>query len=112
MLEIIKQNQDDVVVLGLKGQLDALTAAELRPVLEDLLVTHVRGIVFDLGELELIDSSGIGAIVAAFKRTRANGGDTKIANLGKQPLEVFKILKLDKAIDVFDSLGAALGSLR
>lgn len=112
MLEIKKNNQDDVVVLGLKGQLDALTAAELRPVLEDLLTAHVRGIVFDLGELDLIDSSGIGAIVAAFKRTRANGGDTKIANLGNQPLEVFKILNLDKAIDVFDSLKAALGSLR
>ncbi|HMW03405.1 MAG TPA: STAS domain-containing protein, partial [Acidobacteriota bacterium] len=46
---------------------------------------------------DLIDSSGVGAIVSLFKRVRTLQGDVKIARLRGQPAEIFKLLRLDRA---------------
>lgn len=112
MFDIQRKSYGPIVVLLLKGQLDALTAANMKPVAEELLSSNMCKVVFDLDELSLIDSSGIGAVVSVFKRARAQGGDAKIANLDNQPKEVFKILGLDKAIDIFESVEQAVESFK
>ena len=64
-------------------------------------------VVFDLRDLTLIDSSGVGAIVSLFKRVRMLGGDVKIACLANQPKEIFRLLRLDRAFDLFDTVDEA-----
>jgi len=34
-------------------------------------------------------------------------GDLKIANLGAQPREIFRLLRLDRAFEIYDSTEAA-----
>jgi len=110
MFNIEQKNHGQITVWSLRGQLDALTIGDMKPAIEELFSSQVVQVVFDLEELSLIDSSGIGTVVSVFKRARAQGGDAKVANLANQPGEVFRILKLDKAIDVFDSVELALES--
>ena len=90
MFKIDRKILGDVVILALSGQLDALTAGKIKPLLDELLAQGDNRIVYDLKELTLIDSSGIGAIVSTFKRARADGGDMKLAGICLQPLEVFR----------------------
>ncbi len=108
MFEFRQEDQDGVIVLALKGRLDALTANDLRPTIDQLERDGKRFAIFDLFELEMIDSSGVGAIVSLFKRLRKNGGDVKIARLTGQPKEIFRLLRLDRAFDIFETLEAAL----
>lgn len=108
MLEYDKQEQGDVSVFSLKGNLDALTAPSLKKEIEALLAARKIHVIFDLHALELIDSSGVGAIVSLFKRVRTLQGDVKIARLEGQPAEIFKLLRLDRAFEIFDSVEAAL----
>ncbi|MDJ0763420.1 MAG: STAS domain-containing protein [Myxococcota bacterium] len=110
MLNIEQKQHAHVTVIALSGQLDAITASEFKPLIETLFNTGVIRIVFDLANLDLIDSSGVGAIVSVFKRSRSFGGDTKVANLANQPAEIFKILSLNKAIETFDSTEVAVNS--
>ena len=107
MLEFNKTEQNDIVILSLKGNLDALTAPDLRPTIDDLVSNRKNKVVFDLKQLELIDSSGVGAIVSLFKRVRQLDGDVKIACLENQPKEIFRLLNLDKAFDILESVEAA-----
>jgi len=86
-------------VLKLRGELDALSCPELRPVL-DSLVTEGRAVTVDLSELRLIDSSGVGAMVSLYKRIRANGGDVRFVGVTAQPLVIFKLLRLDRALEL------------
>ena len=65
-------------------------------------------LVVDLAKLKLIDSSGVGAIVCLLKRVRVQNGDVKISNLGGQPYEIFKLLRLDRAFDIHDSVDSAV----
>ena len=112
MLDISEDYTGDVAVLGLGGRLDALTAPELRPLIDKLIAEHRQHVIFDLKELETVDSSGVGAIVSLFKRLRMIGGDLKIARLTGQPKEIFRLLRLDRAFDLFDTVEAALKKIK
>ncbi len=112
MLEFKRDQLDDVEVLTLKGNLDALTAPELRPTIDELVANRRTKVVFDLRDLTLIDSSGVGAIVSLFKRVRMLGGDVKIACLANQPKEIFRLLRLDRAFDLFDTVEEARGKFK
>ena len=108
MIEYSEQLHEDTVVLAVKGRLDAVSAPELRPTIDKLVKEKRKLVVFDLHELQMIDSSGVGAIVSLFKRLRMQGGDVKIAHLTGQPKEIFRLLRLDRAFDLYDTLDAAL----
>lgn len=108
MLEYDKKLEDDIVVFSLRGNLDALSAPALKKEIDILLAERRIHVVFDLSKLELIDSSGVGAIVSLFKRVRTLQGDVKIARLVGQPLEIFKLLRLDRAFEIFDEVNEAV----
>jgi anti-sigma B factor antagonist len=107
MLEFRREASDDIEVLVLKGNLDAITAPDLRPTIEELVAKRRIKVVFDLHDLTLIDSSGVGAIVSLFKKVRLLGGDVKIACLSHQPKEIFRLLRLDRAFDLFETVDEA-----
>jgi anti-sigma B factor antagonist len=95
------------VLLTLSGNLDALTAPEIRPTIDELVASKQIKVIFDLHDLTLIDSSGVGAIVSLFKRVRMLHGDVKIARLANQPKEIFRLLRLDRAFDLFETIEEA-----
>jgi len=107
MLEFEQTDHDEIVILTLKGNLDALTAPDMRPTIDELVSSRRLKVVFDLAGLTLIDSSGVGAIVSLFKRVRMLGGDVKIARLANQPKEIFRLLRLDRAFELYDTVEAA-----
>lgn len=82
-------------VLRIRGELDALSAPELRPALDALVDERRSEVVVDLSELRLIDSSGVGALVSLYKRIRAIGGSVRFTGVTAQPLVIFKLLRLD-----------------
>ncbi|MCB9558636.1 MAG: STAS domain-containing protein [Deltaproteobacteria bacterium] len=101
-----------IIVLALSGRLDALTALELRPTIDRLVEQKKSKVVVDMANLTNIDSSGVGALVSLFKRSRMLGGDVKIANLQGKPLQIFQLLRLDRAFDIFDTVEQAAARFR
>ena len=91
-----RTDRGDETVLRIEGALDAVTAPDLRPTLDALVAERRAKITIDLSFLRLIDSSGVGAIVALFKRVRANGGRVTVTGLRDQPLAIFRLLRLDR----------------
>lgn len=107
-LQYEKSDIADVTVFALKGDLDALTAPDLKAEIDQLLAARRIKVVFQLKELTLIDSSGVGAIVSLFKRVRTLRGDVKIVQLQGQPAEIFKLLRLDRAFEIFETVDGAI----
>jgi len=97
-----RSDEGDETKLVIDGTLDAVTAPELRPTLDQLVAENRKLITIDLAALRLIDSSGVGVLVSLFKRVRAHGGDVRITGLRDQPLAIFKLLRLDR---VFPTVG-------
>lgn len=87
---------DGIVLLKLAGSLDAMTAPELLPTIDRLVEEKRTRITVNLEGLDLIDSSGVAAIVALYKRTRSNGGRVLVTGARDQPLAIFKLLRMDR----------------
>lgn len=95
-------------VVTLKGRLDALRLDAVRQMFMDLPEKGSAKLVVDLSGLEWIDSSGVGALITLYKRARTKGGDVKVAGLQRQPKEIFRLLRLESAFEVFDTVELAL----
>jgi anti-sigma B factor antagonist len=91
-----EESQDGIVLLKLAGSLDAMTAPELLPTIDRLVDEKRTRITVNLEGLDLIDSSGVAAIVALYKRTRSNGGRVTVTGARDQPLANFKLLRMDR----------------
>lgn len=99
-LSFATEDAPDAVVLKLGGTLDAMTAADLQPVIDRLVSEKKPRVMVDLAGLDLIDSSGVAAIVSLYKRIRANGGRVQVAGARDQPLAVFKLLRMDRVFSI------------
>lgn len=100
MFKYTQSENNNISILALQGELTALTADQLREVINQMVMNHCLSVIIDLHSLVLIDSSGVGALVSLFKRIRAIRGEVKIAGLRSQPKEIFQLLNLDKAFDI------------
>ena len=95
-----KTVEGDVVRVEIKGQLDSMTAPDLRNSFEALAQERPKKVVLDLSELRLVDSSGIGAIVSLFKQVRAAGGAFEVVGVQGQPRSIFQVLRLDRVFNI------------
>jgi anti-sigma B factor antagonist len=82
--------------LDIVGALDALTAADIRPIFDKVVADRCRHVTLDASQLTMLDSSGVGAIVSLYKRLKADGGQFRLIGAKDQPLAVLKLLKLDR----------------
>jgi anti-sigma B factor antagonist len=90
--------QNGVSILRIEGELDALSVVELRPLISQVGEERPSQMVVDLSRLRLIDSSGVGAIVALFKVVRAYGGNLVVDGVCDQPLAILQLLHLDRVL--------------
>jgi anti-anti-sigma factor len=63
-----------------------------------------------VGDLTLIDSAGIGALVAACVRSRRRGGDVKLLRLNDRNRHALEVTRLDSVFQAFDAEEAAVAS--
>ena len=62
-------------VLRLSGELDVDGASQLREAALELVTEAPSNLVLDVRDLDFIDSTGVGVLVAILKRLRAGGFD-------------------------------------
>ena len=100
VVKLSRTDQDEQTEIRIEGLLDAVTVADLRPSIDELVAARRQVIIVDLSGLRLIDSSGVGAIVSLYKRVRAHGGDVKVVGVRGQPLAIFRLLRLDRVFSL------------
>lgn len=64
-------------------------------------------IIFDLGEVSYISSSGWSVFIGNLRAAREKGGDIILANMTEEVKYTFKLLELDNLIDNFDTVEEA-----
>jgi anti-sigma B factor antagonist len=94
-MNCVRTDDEALTTLKIRGELDALSAPELRPIIDQVVADAREQVRIDLSELRLVDSSGVGAMVSLYKRVRAYGGTVSFSGVTAQPLVIFKLLRLD-----------------
>jgi anti-sigma B factor antagonist len=85
-------------------------SAALRDLVCDLLSKGHRKILFNLGEVTYIDSSGLGHLVGAFTSVRRQQGELKLLNLTNKVHDVLQITRLYTVFDIMDDEAVAVRS--
>ena len=102
-----------VLVLEPDGQLTIGQGdVELDRAVEGVLASEAPRILVNLRGVEVIDSSGIGSLVAAYNRARAGGGDLKLLHLPAKVQDVLQIAHLHGVFEIFDDEQSALESFQ
>ena len=97
-------------MLSVIGELDLAAAPKVR----QALVTAVQGpapdVVLDLASVDFIDSSGLGIVLGAVKRVKANGGRLRVVVAEPQVRGVFELTELDRILPLAASVSEAIGA--
>jgi anti-sigma B factor antagonist len=91
-------SDEGVTRLSISGELDVVTVGALRGEIDRLLARKPSRVEVDLSSLRMLDSSGVGTLVALYKHVRAQGGEVIITGLRDQPLAIFRLLRLDRVM--------------
>jgi len=104
---------EGVTIVDLSGRITLGEASVVvRNVISDLMGKGHKKILLNLGEVDYIDSSGIGVLVSIFSTVRGQGGELKLVSLSKRIRDLLKITKLYNLFDVKDDEAAAVASFR
>jgi anti-sigma B factor antagonist len=85
-------------------------SAALRDLVCDLLSKGHKKILFNLADVNYIDSSGLGHLVSAFTSVRKQQGELKLLNLTNKVQDVMQITRLYTVFDIMDDEGVAVKS--
>jgi anti-sigma B factor antagonist len=112
-LKTSSRQVDGITIVDCSGR---ITLGEgsvvLRDAVKDLLSKGQKKILLNLGDVNYIDSSGIGELVSAYTTVKNQGGELKLLNLTKKVHDLLQITKLYTVFDVRDDETSAVKSFR
>jgi len=109
-MKLESKNRDGITSIQIVGRLTVDAADEFRAKAEPLIGAHCR-LVFDLSQMDYIDSTGLGALVAVLQQVSDAGGRMTLAAIAPKPKIVFDITPADRVFNIFSTVEEAQKSL-
>jgi anti-sigma B factor antagonist len=102
-----------ITIVDLSGRISLGDgSALLRKTIRDLLDSGHSKIILNLGDVNYIDSSGIGELVSGFTAVRSRKGELKLLNLTRKVHDLLQITKLFTVFDVYSDEKTAVESFK
>lgn len=108
--EISQTEREGIVILALKGRLTVGEASVVREKVTQLAAAGRINVIFDLAQVDYIDSTGLGSMVICFTTLKKAGGTLKLLNLNKRNIELLVLTKLHIVFEVFSEEQDAVNS--
>ena len=89
MLNIKKEQENDVLKVVLEGRLDTTTAPQLEGELKEVL-PDTKDLIFDLADLEYISSAGLRVLLSA-QKVMSRQGSMKVIHVREEVNEIFEV---------------------
>jgi anti-sigma B factor antagonist len=105
---LLVQQLDEQVVITLPEEIDITNSPRLREALLAVISRRPAVVVADMTATTFCDSSGMTAIVTAYRQAVAVGADLRIVVRHPAPLRVFELSGIDTVISMYPDLPAAL----
>lgn len=97
-------------VITPRGEIDLATQGQLRSAIENLVVAGHVDLVLDLNQTTFLDSTGLGVLIGARRKTHAFKGSFSIVCDKRELLELFRITSLDKVFAIQEADAATVAS--
>jgi anti-sigma B factor antagonist len=102
-----------VSVLDLSGRITlGEGSVQLREAIRGLIGKGAKIILLNLGNVNYIDSSGLGELVSAFTTAKNQQAEVKLLNLTKKVHDLLQLTKLYTVFDIYDDEASAIASFK
>lgn len=91
-------------MVAVDGDVDVLTAPQLRERIVELLAEGRNRLAVDLGPTDFLDSSGLSVLVTGVKRARSVGGDVVLVCPPGKIRRLLEVVAFDQVFTLYDSL--------
>lgn len=82
----------DTLYISLNGELDDCSASYARGIIDDFLRKYTyKNVVFDMKNLNFMDSTGIGVLIGRYKYLKGKNVNTFISNPNKTVEKIFRM---------------------
>ena len=95
------------VVTVLQTELDARAAGEFRKEMTPVIEDGVE-VILDMGPVQFLDSSGLGAILSVLRKVRARNGELRICNASKPVRTLFELVRFHRIVDILNTREEAI----
>lgn len=110
-LFIVEKMIDGVMILDLRGRITLGAETEmLRRKLRETVAAGYNQIILNLGEVNYVDSGGLGTLISAFTSTSGAGGRLKLLHLPRGVQQLLQVTRLITVFEIYESLPAAVAS--
>jgi len=99
-MNVITRENDRAVVQPSGNTIVAANIPELRAQMRDIVADGVRDLVIDLAGVQMVDSSGIGLLIAAYNSLRKVGGQLALVHASEDLLELFRSMRMHQHFSV------------
>lgn len=99
-LTIDRKEEDGILTLSLRGEVDLVSVSLLQQQLKDAAQASSHRIVLDLAALDFIDSTGIHALLQAQGDADSNAHVLVLTNVPAHVRELFRLTRLDAHIPI------------
>ncbi|MGH1412873.1 MAG: STAS domain-containing protein [Pelagimonas sp.] len=107
-MDFSTQNNGNVSVVTVEAErIDAAVAISFKDKMREQMTDFSGRMILDLQKVSFIDSSGLGAIVAAMK-LMPSGGKLELAGLTPAVDKVFRMTRMDSIFSIHESAQTAL----
>lgn len=106
-LESRKIETPNTLILCLRGAVDCTQTGQFYKIMEKIRGETGKGLLIDLVELEYIDSSGLGALVAERSRWVKLNRDFSICSLSPTVKRIFQASRLDRVFKIYSNQESA-----
>lgn len=103
-------DQKVMVVKPENTRIDAAFSMAFKNQLLDTLQKGTETIILDLSDVEFIDSSGLGALVAS-RKCLGSGGEIALCDVKDRVQTLFTVTRMNKVFRIFDTKEDALKAL-
>lgn len=111
-MDLTVRTEGGVPVVRVKAvALDASTALAFKRDMEPILAGH-ETVIVDLSDVDLMDSSGLGALITCFSRLKSNSGRLCLAGPGDSVRYSLELARADRLLDLFNTAEDALAACR
>ena len=100
------KKDDNLLTVAIEGRFVAAVAPDLREEVS-AKISDGTNVLFDLGKMVHIDSSGLGVLVQVLQKVKAGGGKVILAALQPGPKIVFDITKVSRVFEIVPTVADA-----
>ncbi len=111
-MEISTRYRDNIAILDISGEIIGESRLDLNKAIQEQVEADCVGLILNLEEVPMMDSVGLGMLVASYTSLAKKGTKVVLLNAGRAIKYLLVITKLDQILEKYDDEDEAVESFK